>query len=68
MEDNRYLFEIVKTVKTREQLESKIREAFDRIHSQEEKSWTQQEQSDKSDFLADISFLTDSSNDKSADP
>ncbi|MBK3331480.1 dUTPase [Persephonella atlantica] len=33
MEDNRYLFEIVKTVKTKEQLESKIREAFERLHS-----------------------------------
>ncbi|WP_297453003.1 dUTP diphosphatase [Persephonella sp.] len=32
MEDNQYLFEIVKSIKTREELEHKIREAFEKIH------------------------------------
>ena len=33
MEDNQYLFELVKSVKNREDLEKKIRQAFETIHS-----------------------------------
>ncbi len=33
MEDNRYLFNIVKSIKTREELEEKIRKEFEKIHS-----------------------------------
>ncbi|WP_029521562.1 dUTP diphosphatase [Persephonella sp. IF05-L8] len=33
MEDNQYLFEIIKSIKTRDELEQRIREAFEKIHS-----------------------------------
>ncbi|WP_457638705.1 dUTP diphosphatase [Persephonella sp.] len=37
MEDNRYLFELVKEVSDEKELEEKIRKAFEEIHSQEDK-------------------------------